>query len=100
MSLGVALLLFVLFVLVAIAGASFFRHTLVVLVVLLQAAFGTGVSVFAVGLLAAVVAVIHTIADTLRLCRAAQRPRRRPARDLAAPERAPRSQSDRSRIAA
>jgi hypothetical protein len=108
MSLGVALLLFVLFVLVAIAGASFFRHTLAVLVVLLglplglvlQAAFGTGVSVFAIGLLAAVVAVIHTIADTLRLCRAAHRPRRTHAGDSAEVERTTRSQSDRSRIAA
>lgn len=107
MSLGVALLLLVLFVIVALACASFFRHTLAALVVLLalplglllQAAFGTGVSVFAIMLLAAVVALIYTIADTLRLCRAAQRPRRAPAPELAR-ERAAKSRSDRSRIAA
>src|SRR5258705_9443602 len=82
---GLALFLLVLFVLVALAGASFFRHTLAVLLVflalplglVLKAAFGTGVSVFAIGLLAAVIAVIHTIADTLRLLRAANRPTRR-----------------------
>jgi hypothetical protein len=100
MSPGLALFLLVLFVLVALAGASFFRHTLAVLVVflalplglVLKAAFGTGVSVFAIGLLAATIAVIHTIADTLRLMRAASRPTRR--------SRPTRSESDRSRIAA
>jgi len=53
---GLALFLLVLFVLVALAGASFFRHTLAVLLVflalplglVLKAAFGTGVSVFAI----------------------------------------------------
>ena len=101
MSPGLALFLLVLFVLVALAGASFFRHTLAVLLVflalplglVLKAAFGTGVSVFAIGLLAATIAVIHTIADTLRLMRAASRPTRRS-------QPAARSESDRSRIAA
>jgi hypothetical protein len=98
---GLALFLLVLFVLIALAGASFFRHTLAVLVVflalplglVLKAAFGTGVSVFAIALLAAAIAVIHTIADTLRLMRAASRPTRRS-------RPAARSESDRSRIAA
>ena len=101
MSPGLALFLLVLFVLIALAGASFFRHTLAVLLVflalplglVLKAAFGTGVSVFAIGLLAAAIAVIHTIADTLRLIRAANRPARRS-------QPAARSESDRSRIAA
>src|SRR5580765_2417517 len=100
MSPGLALFLLVLFVLVALAGASFFRHTLAVLVVflalllglVLKAAFGTGVSVFAIGLLAAAIAVIHTIADTLRLLRATNRPTRRP--------QPAKSESERSRIAA
>ena len=89
MSPGLALFLLVLFVLVALAGASFFRHTLAVLLLflalplglILKAAFGTGVS------------VIHRIADTLRLMRAARRPTRRS-------QPAARSESDRSRIAA
>jgi hypothetical protein len=106
-SLGIALLLLVLFVLVALAGASFFRHKLTALAVLLalplglvlEAAFGTGVSVFAIGLLAVVAAVTHTIADTLRLLRAAQRPRRTAPPELAR-ERPATSRSDRSRIAA
>jgi hypothetical protein len=97
---GLALFLVVLFVLVALAGASFFRHTLAVLLVflalplglILRAAFGTGISVFAIGLLAAAIAVIHTIADTLRLIRAANRPTRR--------SQPARSESDRPRIAA
>jgi hypothetical protein len=97
----------VLFVLVALAGASFFRHPLAVLLLflalplglVLKAAFGTGVSVFAIGLLAAVTAVIHTIADTLRLLRAANRPARRSPAVLAE-EPAETSQSERSRIAA
>jgi fumarate reductase subunit D len=94
-------------VLVALAGASFFRHPLAVLLLflalplglLLGAAFGTGVSVFAIGLLAAVIAVIHTIADTLRLLRAANRPTRKSSPTLAH-DRAEKSRSERSRIAA
>jgi hypothetical protein len=104
---GLALFLVVLFVLVALAGASFFRHPLAVLLLflalplglVLQAAFGTGVSVFAIGLLAAVIAVIHTIADTLRLLRAANRPTRKSSPTLAH-DRAEKSQSERSRFAA
>ncbi|MBA3735315.1 MAG: hypothetical protein H0W90_08975 [Actinobacteria bacterium] len=100
MSLGLAVFLLALVVLVALAGASFFRHTVAALFVLLalplglllQAALGLGYSVFVIGLLATAVAVIHTIADTLRLLRAANRPRQRPA--------PARSRSDRSRIAA
>ena len=107
MSLGLAVFLLALVVLVAIAAASFFRHTVAALFVLLalplglllQAAIGIGYSVFAIALLATVGAVIHTIADTLRLCRAAQRPRRTSTPELAR-ERAARSRSDRPRIAA
>ena len=107
MSPGLALFLLVLFVVVALAGASFFRHTLAVLLVflalplglVLKAAFGTGASLFAIGLLAAVIAVIHTIADTLRLLRAANRPTRKSSPALAH-DRTEKSQSDRSRIAA
>src|SRR4029079_5497234 len=104
---GLALFLLVLFVLVALAGASFFRHTVAVLVVflalplglVLKAAFGTGVSVFAIGLLAAVIAVIHTIADTLTVLRSANRASRKSSLTLA-DDRAEKSQSERSRIAA
>ena len=107
MSPGLVLFLLVLFVLVALAGASFFRHTLAVLLVflalplglVLKAAFGTGVSLFAIGLLAAAIAVIHTIADTLRLLRAANRPTRESSAALAQ-DRAEKSPSERSRIAA
>lgn len=107
MSVGLAILMLVLFVLVALAGASFFRHTVTALVVLLalplglvlQALLGTGYTVIAIGLLAAAAAVIHTIFDTLRLLRAANRTSRRTSTRLAPhPEAAP--QPDRSRIAA
>jgi hypothetical protein len=84
---GLALFLVVLFVVVALAGASFFRHTVAVLLVFLALP------------LAAAIAVIHTIADTLRLLRAANRPTRESSPALAR-DRAEKSQSERSRIAA
>src|SRR5439155_26149512 len=107
MSVGVAAILLVLVVLVALAVASFFRHTLAALTVLvaipvwlvLQALIGIGYAVLAIGLLAVSLAVIHTISDTLRLLRGAKRT------DLRAPpafeeRRASARRSDRSRIAA
>lgn len=107
MTVGIAVFLLVLMVLVTLAGASFFRHKLTALLVLLaipltvglHTLVGTGYTVFAIGLLATVAAVIHTISDTLRLLRAANRTSRRTPQALAQ-RRAPRPQSDRSRIAA
>jgi hypothetical protein len=72
---GIAALLFVLIVLVVVAVASFFRHTLAVLLVLgaiplglvLQALGGTSYAVFGLVLLAVCAAVIHTVVDTFRL---------------------------------
>jgi hypothetical protein len=99
--------LLVLVVLVALAIASFFRHTLTALTVVvaipvwlvLQAFMGAGYAVFAIGLLAVFAAVIHTIGDTIRLLRTAQRTNRRAPPALA--ERPASSRrSDRSRIAA
>ena len=107
MSVGIAAFLLVLVVLVALAVASFFRHTLAALTVLvaipvwlvLQALIGIGYAVLAIGLLAVSVAVIHTISDTLRLLRGAKRTRRR-APPALAERRASTRGSDRSRIAA
>ncbi len=107
MSIGLAIFLLVLFVLVALACASFFRHTVTALFVLLalplglvlQALLGTGYTVIAIGMLSAAGALVHTIADTVRLLRAANRTSRRTSTRLAPhPEAAP--QPDRSRIAA
>ena len=107
MSVGVAALLLVLVVLVALAVASFFRHTLAALTVLvaipvwlvLQALIGVGYAVLAIGLLAVFVAVIHTISDTLRLLRGAKRIERRALPALAEGRESIR-RSDGSRIAA
>jgi hypothetical protein len=106
-SVGIAALLLVLVVVVALAAASFFRHTLVALTLLvaipiwlvLQALIGIGYAVFAIGLLAVFLAVIHTIGDTLRMMRAAKRTARR-APPVLADGRAPTRASDRSRVAA
>jgi heme exporter protein D len=105
MSVGIAAMLLVLVVLVALAVASFFRHTLATLTVLiaipawlvLQAFMGASYAVFAIGLLAVFAAVIHTIGDTIRLLRTARRTRRRAALSEGG---ASTRRSDRSRIAA
>jgi hypothetical protein len=107
MSVGIAAMLLVLVVLVALAVASFFRHTLATLTVLiaipawlvLQAFMGASYAVFAIGLLAVFAAVIHTIGDTIRLLRTAKRSRRRAP---PGPAERPTStrRSDRSRTAA
>jgi len=107
MSVGVAAFLLVLLVLVALAVASFFRHALAALMVLiaipawlvLQAYMGAGYTVFTIALLAAFAAVIHTIGDTLRLMRTAKRTDRR-ALPVLAERRAPNRRSERSRKAA
>jgi hypothetical protein len=106
MSVGMLAFLLVLVVLVALAIASFFRHTLTALTVVvaipvwlvLQAFMGAGYAVFAIGLLAVFAAVIHTIGDTIGLLRTAKRTNRRapPVAERPASTR----RSDRSRIAA
>jgi hypothetical protein len=106
-SVGIAAFLLVLLVLVAFAVASFFRHPLAALMVLvaipswlvLQAFMGAGYAVFTIALLAVLAAVIHTIGDTLRLMRTAKRTDRR-GPPVLAERRAPKRRSDRSRIAA
>jgi uncharacterized membrane protein YqjE len=106
MSVAMATFLLVLIVLVALAIASFFRHTLTALMVLvaipvavvLNGLIGTTYAVFTIGLVAVFAALIHTIGDTLRQLRGAKRIREhRPA--LVEPRTSTRS-SDRSRIAA
>jgi hypothetical protein len=93
-SVGIAATFLVLVVLVALAVASFFRHTLTALMVfvaisvglVLRAAMGTGYAVFAIALVTVFAAVIHTISDTLRLLRAeSATARRRRGRGLSAP---------------
>jgi heme exporter protein D len=107
MSVGMLAFLLVLVMLVALAIASFFRHTLTALAVVvaiplwlvLQAFMGASYAVFAIGLLAVFAAVIHTIGDTIGLLRTAKRTNRRA--PPAPAERAPSTRrSDRSRIAA
>ena len=81
MSAAWAVILPVLVTVIALALASFFQNTLAALGVLLaipvglflHALMGTGFAVFAIGLLAVSVALIHTIGDTLRLLRTAKR---------------------------
>lgn len=81
MSAAWAVVLLVLVAVVALAVASFFQNTLAALGVLvaipigllLHALMGTGFAVFAIGLLAVSVALLHTIGDTLRLLRTAKR---------------------------
>ena len=107
MSVGIAALLIVLVVVVALAVASFFRHTLAALTVfvaipvwlVLQALIGIGYAVLAIGLVAVFVAVVHTISDTLRLLRGAKRTDRRALTGLAEGRESTR-RSDGSRIAA
>src|SRR6266568_263171 len=107
MSVGIAAILLVLVLLVAVAVASFFRHTLTALTVLvaiplwlvLQAFIGASSAVFAIGLVAVFAALIHTISDTLRQLRTAKRTLRKP-RPTLAERRASARRSDRSRIAA
>lgn len=106
MSILITVFLFVLLMLVAVAGVSFVQHKVVALLVLLALPFcvvlqtlrGTVYAVFVVGLLATGVAVIHTISDTLRLLRAANRKSRRDQQTRA--HRRVRSRSERSRSAA
>jgi ABC-type Na+ efflux pump permease subunit len=107
MTVGIAALLFVLSVPIAVAIASFFRHTLTVLVVLgaipfglvVHALGGTTYAVFALALLAVSAAMIHTVVDTFRLLGTAKRTERRSPPSLAERRRSGR-RSDRSRIAA
>jgi hypothetical protein len=107
MSVGLAAILLVLVALVALAAASFLRHKLTALAVLvaipvglvLRAFMGTGHAVLAIGLLVVFAAVIQTITDTLGLLRNARRDERRRRLALAA-RRASARDSRRSRIAA
>jgi hypothetical protein len=107
MSVGIVTILLVLVVLVALAVASFFRHTLTALAVLgaipivlvLRAFMGTTYAVLAIALLAAFATVIYTISDTVRLLRTAKRTKRAPPPALAE-RRASTRRSGRSRIAA
>jgi hypothetical protein len=107
MSVGIAVFLLALVLLVALAMASFFQHTLTALTVVvaipvglvLRAFMGTSYAVFAIALLAVFAAVIHTISDTLRLLRSATRSEGEPPPALAE-RRASTRRSDRSRIAA
>lgn len=107
MTVGIAVLLFVLIVLIAVAVASFFRHMLTVLIVLgaiplglvLRALGGTGYALFALVLLAVSVAMIHTVLDTFRLLGTAKRTERSSTPSLAERRRSSR-RADRSRIAA
>jgi hypothetical protein len=108
MSVGIAALLFVLIVLIAVAVASFFGHMLAVLVVLgaipfglvLQALGGTSYAVFGLVLLAVSAAAIHTVVDTFRLLGTAKRTERRYRPAPAERRRSTRRISHRSRIAA
>jgi carbon starvation protein CstA len=85
MSVGMAAFLLVLVVLIALAVASFFRHTLAALTVfvaipaglVLRVFLGTTHTVLVIGLAAVIVALIHTIGDTLRVLRTAKRTERR-----------------------
>jgi hypothetical protein len=107
MSVGLAAILLVLVLLVAFAAATFFRHALTALAVLvaipvglvLRAFMGTSHAVLEIGLIVVFAAVIHTISDTLRLLRTAKRNERRRRLALAA-RRASARDSRRSRIAA
>jgi hypothetical protein len=99
MSAGAAIVL-VLAAIVAIALASFFRHMLIALLVLLglpfvlllDARIGSLATISLVVVVVAFGALVHTISDTLGLVRSAQRTQR--------PPRVRRSEQDRSRIAA
>jgi ABC-type transport system involved in cytochrome bd biosynthesis fused ATPase/permease subunit len=105
MSIG-AIFLLVLVALVVIAAASFFRNMLAGLLVLvglpfailLNALAGSLATISAVAAVVILAALMHTIADTLRLVRAAKRIRREP--QSRARRSAPNTDSNRSRIAA
>jgi hypothetical protein len=107
MTVGVAALLFVLTLLIAVAVASFFRHMLAVLIVLgaiplglvLQAFGGTRYAVFGLVLLAVSAAMIHTAVDIFRLLGTAKRTEMRSPPSLAERRQSTR-RADRSRIAA
>jgi hypothetical protein len=107
MSVGMVVFLLVLIVLVALAIASFFRHALTTLLVVvaipvwlvLQAFMGASYAVFAIGFLAVFAAVIHTIGDTIGLLRTAKRTNRRAPPALTERPSSTR-RSNRSRIAA
>jgi hypothetical protein len=107
MTVGIAALLFVLIVPIAVAVASFFRHTLAVLAILgaipfglvLHALGGTGYAVFGLVLLAVSAAMIHTVVNTFRLLGTAKRTKRSSTPSLAERRRSGR-RADRSRIAA
>jgi hypothetical protein len=106
MNVAMAAFLLVLVLLVAFAVASFFRHTLTALLVLvaiptwvvLQEFMGAGYAVFAIALVAVFAALIHTITDTLGQLRNAKPVRERP--PALAERGAASRRSDRSRIAA
>jgi hypothetical protein len=108
MTVGIAALLFALSVPIAVAVASFFRHTLTVLIALgaiplglvLHALGGTGYAVFGLVLLAVSAAMIHTVVDTFRLLGTAKRTERRYRPAPAERQRSTRRTSRRSRIAA
>jgi hypothetical protein len=99
--------LLVLFLVVALGVASFFRHMLAAflvllalpVIVLLHALIGTFYAVFAVAAFAIFVALVQTITSSLALLREANAaPAGRPNR--AQPHRSARRSSNRSRIAA
>lgn len=102
MSAGAAFLL-ALAGLVALAAASFFRHMLTALllliglpfVLLLKGALGSLAATTVLVALVVLGALVHTITDTLAIARSAKRTRRRPGPQ---PQRA--APPDRSRIAA
>jgi hypothetical protein len=101
----VFVLVMVLFVLVALAAASFFRHMLAAFVVLLalpvlvllHALFGTFYAVFALAGLAIFSALVQTITSSLSLLRQANTPR---VRSLPSERHRSSRRSSRRRIAA
>jgi heme exporter protein D len=102
-----AVIVLVLIAVVALAVASFFTNLLLAVLVslgipvavLLHALLGTLYAAFAIAAFAILVALIHTITDTLRLMREAKSTTRRRSQARAR-QRAATSHSDRSRIAA
>jgi hypothetical protein len=107
MSVGLAAILLVLVVLVALAAATFFRHALTALMLLvaisaglvLGAFMGTSFAIFAIGLVVVFATLVHTIGDTLRQLRTSKRTDRRRPPALAEHPASTRD-SGRSRIAA
>ena len=86
MSVGVALLLFALYAVVAFACASWFRNMLAVALLLLalpvaivlHAALGSAMTMFALAVLILAAVLIHTISDTLHELRTASSKRLSP----------------------